>query len=535
MSTPTPNMSSSNLPAGVQRAFEHIDLQHPYFPVALYLYREQLMNAVRHHATKMTIVHKEQPNGNFHVTMRCNGDGNADETRINNPSEESGQGTSRYGFGQLMMRLKAAGSSEPWIATWKKKGDLFFQTLSNQNAKVSTQNIKTGATWETEDSHGFSFGFILRREVLGECKNYMIAHTLRELFCMSMTSATLASVHIRVEVLDKEGNPYKEELAPPKLKKNGEPRKQKREARITGIVDSIEENWLSIISILEQNHEGEYPKVTHTLSSQAISEAKYYRLNIPKGKTCAHPFLPTYTAKKAQFALMIQEGFIIDLALTTALDKAHHAASLNGRFVTVEVDRPLDSITLPDESGLSPAEIMRRKEKIRQDSTMTPASSKMTYSGPLYDEVLKLVREQRPKNWDTYIKKGDDSSDTQSVGSSDGDESVKPKPLTKLVKKLVVSEGQQTFPENLQVFSATNSPVPEPAPAVVDVPMAMESVEVPFAQPLVTQVSREALIARVRASLREFLRDARLLTTEELPISLEGLEDWIENGVTYDI
>lgn len=534
MSTASTNMTSL-LPAGVERTLEHIDIRHDYFPVPLYLSTELFMNTVRHNSSSVLFKFEEQPNGDFHVSARNNGDGNADPKRIIAPAEENGLGTSRYAHGMRMTRLKSAGRDEPWCAKWKKSGETFYRSISNssRNGEPDVHSLGSANGWNTSDEQGFEFNYTLKAEKLGDCKPFMIAHQIREICEARMTPATLASLHIRVEVIDKEGNPYKEELPPPKLKKNGEPRKQKREARITGIVDSREENWKSILDVLDENRVGNYPIATQIISSHATAVAKFYRLIPKKKEQCVHPHMPIYTSKKAQYALIVQDGFITEVPLPVALDRAPHASSMNGRFVVISVERPIESIVVED--SLDANEALRRKERIRQDSILSPASSKMTYHGPLYEETLKFVRDQKPRNWDTFIKEGDDVSDTQSVGSSDGSESVKPKKaLTKLAKSIGSIEGQQTFPDDLRGFSITTTPVAEPPPAVVDVPTAEPLPVAP--EPVMPQSSRQALIAQGQALLRAFLDHAKLLTPEEFPIGTDGLEDWVENGpTTYDV
>jgi len=78
---------------------------------------------------------------------------------------------------------------------------------------------------------------------------------------------------------------------------------------------------------------------------------------------------------------------------------------MNGRYLVLFVERPLESITLPNEAELDANEVFEEKERIRQDSILTPASSKLTFVGENYTEALQFIRSQKPSKWIEFKKK----------------------------------------------------------------------------------------------------------------------------------
>lgn len=394
---------------GTERTFAHMDLQHQHFPIPLFLTREVLMDNVRHHASEVKITYEEQPSGDFKVTIRDNGDGNALAERLIAPAEESGVGTARYGFGLRIYRLKNGDQDQNFSFSWKKEGDAFYHVLEQNSSTAKPMNAVTGSQWESLESHGFMMTHMLLKKNLCGVNPSRIASMLRELFCMSMTPETLATIRIHIEVLNKTGALYSEV---PKTKAGKEPKKPKKSV-VTGIADSVDEKWKTLLEILQENHVGEFPSARHTLSKKAVATAKYFILAPPPPRMkCLSPSMPTYTKKNAQRALIVQDGFVTDLPLTSALDRAPHAASMNGRFLVLFVERPLESIILPNEAELDANEVFEEKERIRQDSILTPASSKLTFVGENYTEALQFIRSQKPSKWIEFKKKGTTESAT---------------------------------------------------------------------------------------------------------------------------
>jgi hypothetical protein len=478
-------MSTSPLPLsrGTERALECIDLKH-FLPIPLYLTREVLMDNVRHNARNVKFLYKQLPNNDFDVKITDDGDGQADSTRLVAPSEGNGLGTSRYGHGLRIFRLKSAGRDEPWTATWKASGDSFYSSLNQSSVHSKANSLKQGGVWETPESHGFSFDTKLKLENLEGRHPSEIAGIIREVCCASMTPETLASIRIRVEVLDKEGNPFCEPPPEVKLKKDGTARKTKVTVtpKCLGVVDSQAEKWQSILSVLEANHVGEFPSSSSVLSTQATINAAFYIIKT-EGTKPVNEFMPNYTSKKSNFALVVQDGFITEVPLAEALNRAQHPSSLNGRFMVLKVDRPLESISLPDEDKLTAEEVMRRKESVRQDSILEPASSKMTFLGKVYTEALEFIRREKPSAWVAYRKKETTPS------TSDGSESETSKPKSKRSVR-----------------------VSEPSTNEVTIPTATPS------------------IARLRDLAKMFLEEAKLHGTDTFNVPLDALEDWVENG-----
>lgn len=455
-----------------------------FFPIPLYLTREVLMDNVRHNARNVKFLYKQLPNDDFKVTITDDGDGQADSSRLVAPSEGNGLGTSRYGHGLRIYRLKSAGRDEPWTASWKAAGDSFYNSLDQSSVHSKANSLKQGGVWETPESHGFCFETKLRLENLEGRNPSEIAAIIREVCCASMTPETLASIRIRVEVLDKEGNPFCEPPPEVKLKKDGTARKSKATSapKCLGVVDSQTENWPSILSVLESNHVGEFPSSSSVLSTQASINAGFYIIKA-EGTKPVNEFLPNYTSKKANFALVVQDGFVTEVPLAVALNRAPHPSSLNGRFLVLRVDRPIETISLPDEEKLTPEEAMRRKEAIRQDSILEPASSKMTFRGKVYTEALEYIRKEKPSAWVVYRKKDTTPSTT------DGSESETSKPKSK--KSARVSE------------------------------VASDEATIPTATPSVE---------KLRYLAKMLLEEAKLHGTETFNVPLDALEDWVENG-----
>jgi hypothetical protein len=483
MASSQSSSSTPQLSKGTERALECIDLKH-FFPIPLYLTREVLMDNIRHKAKNVTISYNQLPNDDFKVTIKDDGDGKAEAARLIAPAEGNGLGTSRYGHGLRIYRLKSAGRDEPWTATWKTAGDSFYKSLDQSSVHSEANSLKQGGLWETPESHGFTFETKLKLEALNDRKPWEIAPILREICCASMTPETLASIHIRIEVNDKEGNPFS---APPpevKLKKDGTPRKTKATVtpKCLGVVDSQVENWQSILSVLEENHVGEFPSSSSVLSTQASLNAAFYIIKT-EGTKPVNEFMPNFTSKKSNFALVVQDGFITEVPLAEALKRAAHPSSLNGRFMVLKVDRPLESISLPDEDKLTPEEVMRRKEAIRQASILEPASSKMTYLGKVYTETLEYVRKEKPSAWVSFKKKDTTPS------TSDGSESDSSK--TKSKRSVRVSHSDS------------------------------DEATIPTATPS---------IARLRELAVLLLEEAKLHGTETFNVPLDALEDWVENG-----
>jgi hypothetical protein len=491
---PSTKMTTTIPPSkGVERAFAHMDIQHKHFPVSLFLTREVLMDNVRHSAKEVKFLYQEQPSGDFHVTIRDSGDGNALVDRLIAPAEVSGLGTARYGFGLRMYRLQNAGEDEKFSFSWKKEGDAFFHILEQNTTTAKPMNAVPGSLWDTVDSHGFSMTHTLRREKLYGLDPSMIAPTLREIFCMSTTPETLASIRIRVEVLDKTGAPYceplkkatkpkKEDQTPKKEAKKPKKPKVVKKGKVTGIVDSVDEKWTSLLKVLEDNHDGEFPSARQVLSKKAIATAKYYKLKQPPPKTrCLVPFMPTYTRKNAQFALFVQDGFVTDVPITKALGRNDHGSSLNGRYVVISVDRPVETIELQSEKGLTVDQIFAEKERIRQESILIPASSKLSFVEATYTEVLEFLRNQKPPNWAAFAKKD------------------------------VVSSG--TDSESVDTKSDSE----------VEMIVTVPTIVVPVDDMVAKKIEVMNLVSLL-------LEKAKMLPTDVFNVSLEALEDWHANG-----
>lgn len=415
------NTRNPKVSGGVDRTFESIDVRHPHYPVGLYLFaRERFYNLVRHNATDVQIKFQEKDDGNFLVKMRDNGDGAADENRLLEPAEEGGMSSSKYGFGERIVRLKMGSRYSPSLYAWKKAGELFYHVL-DQTATgyrlITTSIDMKDAIWEKKEDHGFysEIDFIPDR-LEGRTKQDIIP-IVRSVLCMSLTPEVLATLHVHIEIRDARGDILREIVNPGKLTKTGKLRKT-REPRIVGIADSIDGEWKSLVSILLENAlDGNILEKTGTLSSGAKINVKYLRLTPSSQKY--YEGVKEYTDTKACAALVIMNGFVMPIPLPEALGKAVHPASQNGRFAIVTIT-PVDPL-VDNVRDLSPLDL----ERIRQLSMPTPASSKVTFlaSCPVYQDMLAFIRAGREgSKWDAFVKKGATSeSDSDSQEEPTGD------------------------------------------------------------------------------------------------------------------
>lgn len=403
---------NSKVSGGVERSFESIDVRHPIYPVALYLIRERFYNSYRHSAKKVVVLFQQIGNNNYLVKCRDTSDGNADVSRLLEPAEESGMTSSQYGFGERIWRLKSSGRGNPSKYAWKKRGDMFYSFLDQKNGKYNTAsvNLSEEGIWTKPEEHGFYSEMEFLYDRLEGRSPEEIVPLLRSILCMSLTPTVLNSMHIRIEVRNKDGELLREQINPGKPTKSGKPRKV-REPRVIGISDSKEDKWKTLVEILLENPAEDYERVDGILESGANIEISYLRLKPCSGKAY-YDGLKEYTEKKANAVLVQMHDFIVPIPLPEALNKAPHPASQNGRFAIIKITPP--SLSDAVLSGKSPLEI----EHINQKSMPTLASSKVTFlpSCPVYQEMIQFLRDSKPARWDAFIKRS--SSDSESSDSS---------------------------------------------------------------------------------------------------------------------
>jgi hypothetical protein len=413
-------MSSSDRPSkvssGVDRSFESIDVRHPLYPVALYLFRERFYNSYRHRASEIKIdIRKINANG-LNVEMLDNSDGRADVNRLLEPSDESGATTSQYAFGERLLRLKTSDRTKPSTYAWKKEGDMFYNVLTQSGGryKTETTNIGPDKIWSTPESHGFYSKFELLVDRLEGRDPAEIVQNLRSILSMSLTKKVLDSMHIRIEVRDENGQLLREPIKPGKPTKTGKPRKT-REPRIVGLGDSKEENWKSLVETIRDNPHDVFRKheVEGILSTGATIRVEYSRLKPPSGKPY-YDGQKEYTEKKSSAALLVMHDFVVPIPLAEALGKAPHPASQNGRFAIITITPP--ALSTKETVGKSRLEI----EHLQHKSMITLASSKVTplASCPIYNEMLNFLRQSKPALWDAFVKSSGASSDSESPASS---------------------------------------------------------------------------------------------------------------------
>ena len=399
---------------GVDRSFESIDVRHPLYPVACYLFRERLYNSYRHGAKKVIVLLRKLDAKTFSFEVKDTSDGCADVNRLLEPSEDSGATTSMYAFGERIWRLKASERSRPSTYAWKKEGDMFYTVLTQAAGryKIETLNIGRDSIWTKPEEHGFYSKFDLLVDRLEGRDPTEIVPLLRSIICMTLTQPILDEMHIHIEVRNEDGELLMEQVRVGKPTKSGKPRKM-REPRVVGLADSKEERWKSLVKIIRENPHDDFPTIEAegTLATGATIRVEYSRL-----KPCEKPYydgLKEYTEKKANAVLVEMHGFIVPIPLPEALGKAAHPASQNGRFAIITIKPPV--LTPEQMAGKSALEI----EHLHQKSLPTLASSKVTFlSCPVYQEMLKFLRQMKPSLWDAFVKKSGAASDSESSVSS---------------------------------------------------------------------------------------------------------------------
>jgi hypothetical protein len=408
------SLRNNKVSGGVDRTFESIDVRHPHYPVAVYLFgRERFYNLVRHHATDVRINFQENENGSFTVSMMDNGDGNADPTRLLEPAEDSGMSSSKYGFGERILRLKMSTRHAESMYAWKKADDLYYTELlqTATGYQIKHENIDTvNPVWKNKSDSGFFSKIAFIPDRLDGRTTQEVVPILRSILCMSLTPEVLAKLHIHIEVRDTTGTLLREIVPPGKPTKSGKPRKT-REPHTVGLSDSKDNKWKSLIEILRENPlDGLIRETEGTLSSGATIKVEYLRL--APSSTKYYEGVREYTDSKASGVLVVMHGFVMPIPLPEALGKAPHPASQNGRFAIVTVT-PAE----PNIAGLSEIDA----EIKRQESMPSQASSKVTFlaSCPVYQDMLRFIRSEKPASWDAFVKKASSDTDASSATESD--------------------------------------------------------------------------------------------------------------------
>lgn len=152
-----------DIPASVRgtHAQSMSDMYHD--PNLVLLMMEYVEDSFAHGAThvELSLVQSED-GGDFHATYLDDGDGLADGSRIQNPSSEAGTGTSVYGQGHRMARIRADHdrSNFKFLIAFKPAGKLTAKGFKGPWTKDGLTPWDCGINepecpWDSVDDHGY--------------------------------------------------------------------------------------------------------------------------------------------------------------------------------------------------------------------------------------------------------------------------------------------------------------------------------------------------------------------------------------------
>jgi hypothetical protein len=408
--------STLKMTKGTQRLIASADIKHPIFTLPLFLLREELMNSVRYEAENIWIRITEVPDGTLRFTVEDNGNGKADAARLSSPAEANGGGTSRYGAGLPVTRLKRGNLSDPWSVAWKEEGKEEANCMGD-DTQVRTLPIPFPKyhPWSKPTDHGFIHTSIIQPAKLGSVSLPEIAQTLREITCGSMLPATLDGVEIDITVTDKEG-------------------------KVVSHANSKADKWVSFEEAVLKAPDTKLWLEKVIVRGKVRITVKYVEVKL-KRNTCIKDF-PHYGAVNSPYAMLAQEGFVVaDMPLHEALAREKHGASMYRKYMFVEFSLvgSTDVADLP-----------------------TPASTKTSYLSDCqtYRDCMKDVRDNTPSGWAKWNKSTPEVSPATS-GASSPDATPAPAPAPAPAKKKP-GRPSKVKPVAEPVLEPKPEPVPEP-------------------------------------------------------------------------
>ena len=420
----------SKMTLGTQRLIANADIKHHYFPLSLFLFREELMNSVRYNAKRIWILATELPDGSVQFRVQDDGTGDASRDRLSGPAASNGGGTARYGAGLPITRLKRGNEGDAWSVAWKKAGTDRVEIMTNDLEVSRLRLSDPDQPWTAPEDHGFVHTTVIRPAKLEGVTLATLAPTLREITCVSTQKATLQGLEISIEVKDKTGAT----VAKVNSKDAADP-------------------WITFKEAVEQRTNTKvWATTTITRGSVRITVSYVEVKGLKKGEFI-HGF-PHYGAVGAPHAMLAMEGFVVaDMPLHQALDRKEHGSSQNKKYLFATFDLV---------EGETDVERLPR-----------PASTKTSFvpDCPIYQDCMEQIRNARPPKWADWKKDAPESPPSSDGGS---EPTAPPKKRGRPAK--VAAPAPAPAPEP--------APAPKPAPAKLKIRKAKVAAALP-AEPVV--------------------------------------------------
>jgi hypothetical protein len=441
--------TSKTMTKGTQRLIAAADIKHHLFPMSLFLIREELMNSVRYNAKNIWIRMTERADGSVRIQVEDNGTGDASRERLSAPAETNGGGTSRYGAGLWVTRLKRGG--DQWSVAWKVAGSDRATGITNADNNAVTSYLlgdRAIHPWLHKEQHGFIHTSTILPAKLEGVKLADVAATLREIMCASMAPNTLKNVMIDITVTNASGS-------------------------VVSQMNSKADKWVTFEeAVFSRPDTVVWARTVIPFGSMNIT-ATFAEIKLKKKKNLDYiKDFPHYGALSAPHAMLSQEGFTVaDMRLHEALNKKPHPSSYNKKYMFVTFD-------LID--GETDVELLP-----------TPASTKTSFLSdcPRYIECMAAVRANQPTGWAIWKKSEPDASPVSSVASPVTPVPVEPVPAKKRGRpakpKSPVSVPEVLVPEPVAIGAGAGPPkvkvplkmrkiktviAPAPKPAPVELP-----------------------------------------------------------------
>jgi hypothetical protein len=189
-------------------------VSHAFFPLAIYLLKESITNSIRFGASLFNIKFTWNKILNaWKVETQDNGTGNADFDRMNGPSENDGDDTSRYGFGDWARQV----FGDPTV--WMPDGGLPARRISKKAGEKYADSIITGPLpnfWsptkifycDTEespfepnvDSHGFYNMTHIAASEITNVTDRNLLEIFREIVTVGFNQEKLDALRITVSI-----------------------------------------------------------------------------------------------------------------------------------------------------------------------------------------------------------------------------------------------------------------------------------------------------------------------------------------------
>ena len=358
--------------AGERRSWAAADIRAKKYPLSIELIIEEWNNAERHHATKFRVEYHQTPEGDFDMITICNGDGEADVSRLTAAAETSGSTTSMYGKGLEITREKRGKPGDPFSASWKRKGRSVFHRFSNIEEGTEAHELdELLSPWSAREEHGFQHKTVLRSrklQTVGDIQGVTIkdlAMATRETICVHTSQGILDRVTIEVKVYDAAGV----EVSSMNSKCPTDP--------WVSFVEECEKSKDCIVSPPISTVISGIVSVDEVKTSEIKVGLKFMHKKIPAKKSM--PNFPRWGVTSMSWCFIEVFGFYIPVPLYEVLGKKQHGSSLNGRIAAVTIEGDLKDRPTPASTRTS----------FRQDCLV-------------YQELQKRIQGLRPHGWDDW-------------------------------------------------------------------------------------------------------------------------------------